>query len=187
MASHLSFFDKERRMLNGKDRLIQTSRLVVRTAVATNRLFLLAVTLGLLLSWIFPAHFAALLIQPHPAIETRSEMTGLRSLMLLGVVMSVAIDRLFVALSQIIASARAGDPFISANARRLQTIGWALLALQLLDIPGATLERLFPSLSSGTSSVPFSPGGWIAVLMVFVLSRVFAAGSAMRDELEGTV
>ena len=96
-------------MLNGKDRLIQTSRLVVRTAVVTNRLFLLAVTLGLLLSWIFPPQFAALLIQPHPAIETRSEMTGLRLLMLLGVAMSLAIDRLFVALSQIIASARAGD------------------------------------------------------------------------------
>jgi hypothetical protein len=27
----------------------------------------------------------------------------------------------------------------------------------------------------------------MAVLMVFVLSRVFAVGSAMRDELEGTV
>jgi hypothetical protein len=33
----------------------------------------------------------------------------------------------------------------------------------------------------------FSIGGWIAVLMVFVLSRIFAAGAVMRDELEGTV
>jgi hypothetical protein len=66
-------------------------------------------------------------------------------------------------------------------------MGWALLGLQLLDIPGALLGRFCPSLGSAAPDVSFSPGGWIAVLMVFVLSRVFAAGSAMKDELEGTV
>lgn len=174
-------------MLDGKDRLIKGSRLVVRIAIVTNRLFLLAVIVGLLLSWIFPAQFVALLIQPGPGTDVRSAMTGLQLLMLLGLAMAVATDRLLAPLAQIIASAGAGDPFISANARRLQTIGWALLALQLLDIPGALLEKFFPSLGSAAPDVTFSPGGWIAVLMVFVLSRVFAAGSAMRDDLEGTV
>jgi hypothetical protein len=174
-------------MLDGKDRLIKGSRLVVRIAIVTNRLFLLAVIVGLLLSWIFPAQFVALLIQPGPGTDVRSAMTGLQLLMLLGLAMAVATDRLLAPLAQIIASAGAGDPFVSANARRLQTIGWALLALQLLDIPGALLEKFFPSLGSAAPDVTFSPGGWIAVLMVFVLSRVFAAGSAMRDDLEGTV
>jgi hypothetical protein len=174
-------------MLDGKDRLIKGSRLVVRIAIVTNRLFLLAVIVGLLLSWIFPAQFVALLIQPGPGMDVRSATTGLQLLMLLGLAMAVATDRLLAALAQIIASAGAGDPFVSANARRLQTIGWALLALQLLDIPGALLEKFFPSLGSAAPDVTFSPGGWIAVLMVFVLSRVFAAGSAMRDDLEGTV
>jgi hypothetical protein len=174
-------------MLSGKDRLIKSSQFVVRTGFVVNRVFLAGVAMGLLLSWIFPARFAALLIQQISEGDARSTITGLRLLMLLGIVMSVAIDRLLAALAQIIASACAGDPFISANARRLQTIGWALLALQLLDIPGAILERFFPSLGSGAPTGIFSPGGWMAVLMVFVLSRVFAAGSAMRDELEGTV
>jgi hypothetical protein len=174
-------------MLDGKDRLIKGSRLVVRIAIVTNRLFLLAVIVGLLLSWIFPAQFVALLIQPGPGTDVRSAMTGLQLLMLLGLAMAVATDRLLAPLAQIIASAGAGDPFISANARRLQTIGWALLALQLLDIPGALIQKFFPSLGSAAPDVTFSPGGWIAVLMVFVLSRVFAAGSAMRDDLEGTV
>jgi hypothetical protein len=174
-------------MLNNKDRLIKGSRLVVRIAIALNRLFFLAVVVGLLLSWIFPAQFVALLLQPSPGTDVQSALTGVRLLMLLGVAMAVATDRLLAPLAQIIASAGAGDPFISANARRLQTIGWALLALQLLDIPGALLERFFPSLGSAAPDVTFSPGGWIAVLMVFVLSRVFAAGSAMRDDLEGTV
>jgi hypothetical protein len=178
-------------MLNGlnnnKDRLIKGSRLVVRIAIVTNRLFLAAVAVGLLLSWIFPAQFVALLLQPSPGTDVRSAMTGVRLLMLLGIAMAAVTDRLLAPLAQIIASAGAGDPFISANARRLQTIGWALLALQLLDLPGALLEKFFPSLGSAAPDVTFSPGGWIAVLMVFVLSRVFAAGSAMRDDLEGTV
>jgi Protein of unknown function (DUF2975) len=174
-------------MLNNKDRLIKGSRLVVRIAIVLNRLFLLAVAVGLLLSWIFPAQFVPLLLQPSPGTDVRSAATGLRLLMLLGIAMAVVTDRLLAALAQIIASAGAGDPFISANARRLQTIGWTLLALQLLDIPGALLAKFFPSLGSAAPDVTFSPGGWIAVLMVFVLSRVFAAGSAMRDDLEGTV
>jgi hypothetical protein len=173
--------------LNKKDRLIKGSRLVVRIAIVLNRLFLAAVVVGLLLSWIFPAQFVALLLQPSPGTDVQSALTGVRLLMLLGVAMAVVTDRLLAALAQIIASAGAGDPFISANARRLQTIGWTLLTLQLLDIPGALLEKFFPSLGSAAPDVTFSPGGWIAVLMVFVLSRVFAAGSAMRDDLEGTV
>jgi hypothetical protein len=173
--------------LNKKDRLIKGSRLVVRIAIVLNRLFLVAVVVGLLLSWIFPAQFVPLLLQPTPGTDVQSALTGVRLLMLLGLAMAVVTDRLLAALAQIIASAGAGDPFISANARRLQTIGWALLTLQLLDIPGAFLAKFFPSLGSAAPDVTFSPGGWIAVLMVFVLSRVFAAGSAMRDDLEGTV
>lgn len=170
-----------------KDRLINTSRFVVRTGFIVNRLFLAAVALGLLLSWICSSQLAALLLQQNPGTDVRSEMTGLRLMLLLGIVMSVAIDRLFVELAQIIETARDGDPFISANARRLQLIGWALLALQLLNIPAALIEKFFPNLGTGTPDSAFSAAGWMAVLMVFVLSRVFAVGSAMRDELEGTV
>jgi hypothetical protein len=170
-----------------KDRLIKTSRFVVRTGFIVNRLFLASVALGLILSWIFSSQLATLLIQQNAGTDARSEIAGLRLMMLLGIAMSVAIDRLFVALTQIIETARAGDPFIPANALRLQTIGWALLSLQLLNIPAALIERNSPSMGTGTPDSAFSAAGWMAVLMVFVLSRVFAAGSAMRDELEGTV
>ena len=33
----------------------------------------------------------------------------------------------------------------------------------------------------------FSTSGWLAVLLTFVLARVFEAGARMRDDLEGTV
>jgi hypothetical protein len=33
----------------------------------------------------------------------------------------------------------------------------------------------------------FSINGWLAVLLTFLLARVFAEGARMRDDLEGTV
>jgi NAD(P)-dependent dehydrogenase (short-subunit alcohol dehydrogenase family) len=33
----------------------------------------------------------------------------------------------------------------------------------------------------------FSVSGWLAVLLTFLLARVFAEGTLMRDDLEGTV
>ena len=87
----------------------------------------------------------------------------------------------------LIASADAGDPFVGANEERLKTIGWALLGLQCLEFPAALLAKFFPSMGSARPDVSISWGGWIAVLMVFVLSRVFAAGAAMKADLEGTV
>jgi hypothetical protein len=33
----------------------------------------------------------------------------------------------------------------------------------------------------------FSINGWLAVLLTFLLARVFAEGALMREDLEGTV
>jgi len=33
----------------------------------------------------------------------------------------------------------------------------------------------------------FSTNGWLAVILTFVLARVFAEGTLMREDLEGTV
>jgi hypothetical protein len=156
---------------SNKNRLIQSSRLIVRIALIANRVFFFAVIALLLVS----------------ALDLPSALTGLRLLMLIGIAEATGTEILLRALAQIIANTSAGDPFIAANARRLQTIGWALLGLQLLDIPGALLDKFCPALGSAAPDVSFSPGGWLAVLMVFVLSRVFTAGSTLRDELEGTV
>ena len=170
-----------------RDRLLGVSHLVVGVARVTNRLFLLAVSLALLLSWVFSVPLISFLGQSNPGFDVSSELVGLRFKMLIGIAMAMATDRLLANLGRIIASARAGDPFNAANAHRLQTIGWSLLVLQLLDIPAAILGRVCPSLGSAAPSDTFSAGGWVAVLMVFVLSRVFARGSLMRDELDGTI
>ena len=92
-----------------KDGLIKTSRIVVRSGFIVNRLFLAAVVSGLLLSLLFSSPLTKLLVQQSPGDDAKSEMTGLRLMLLLGIAMSVAIERLFVALTQIIETARAGD------------------------------------------------------------------------------
>ena len=173
--------------LSNKDRLIKGSRLFVRIALIVNRIFFFGVIAMLIVSVILSTRFVPLLIPQTPAPDLASALTGLRLLMLIGLAMAVATEIVLRTLAQIITSAGAGDPFIAANARRLQTIGWALLGLQLLAIPCALLDKFCPALGSAAPGASFSPGGWLAVLMVFVLSRVFAAGSTMRDELEGTV
>ena len=91
-------------------------------------------------------------------------------------------------LLALLASVRAGDPFVADNARRLRWIAiWVLLAevLRLLvglisaavSTPGQRLD-----LGGGIALAP-----WLAVLLLFVLAQVFEHGARMRRDLEGTV
>jgi len=143
--------------------------------------------IGLLLSLAFPTQFISALLQPGPNADVPSLVAGGRLEILIGIVGGTITLYMLAALTQIVASARAGDPFVAANARHLRTIGWALLALQLLDIPAALLIRFYPALGDAAPHGTISIGGWVAVLMLFVLSQIFAAGAEMRDELEGTI
>lgn len=91
----------------------------------------------------------------------------------------IALER----LRAIVRTVRGGDPFVPANARRLTAIAWALLGIMILDlafgIMAAALHTQF-----GWS---FSLTGWLAILLLFVLARVFDHGTRLRDDVEGTV
>ena len=70
----------------------------------------------------------------------------------------------------------------------LQAIAWALLALQLLSI---VIGMIAESVSTAAHPLHFDAGfsisGWLAVLLTFVLARVFTEGALMREDLERTV
>lgn len=168
-------------------RLVEGSFVAVALALLANWIFLAAVVVGLALSFLFATDFAAMLAPSRSGPDLSALMSGLRWLMVVGIVMAAAIVPLLRSLANIVGSVADGDPFIAANAQRLQTIGWALLVLQFLDLACILIDHRFPSLGSAASGGEVSVGGWLAVLMAFVLSRVFAAGSAMRDDLVGTV
>ncbi len=173
--------------MNDHNALVRSSVVAVRIASLANQCFLLAVVLGLFASWLLAGQFTTMLLGTDTGADLSARTIGMRYEMVLGLVMAGVIYLLLRALGEMIGTVSLGDPFITANATRLRRIGWCLLALQLLELPASIIARAFPSLGSAAPDAGVSPGGWIAVLMVFVLARIFVAGASMRDDLEGTV
>ena len=123
-----------------------------------------------------------------PSPEARRLVMGLRAIAGLGLVAIPLYQVVLKRLLAIVETVRAGDPFVAANADRLQTIAWTLLTLQLLGLViGAIVKAVSIPGHPLTIDAGFSINGWLAVLFTFLLARVFAAGTLMRDDLEGTV
>ena len=123
-----------------------------------------------------------------PSPEADLVVMGLRAIAVIGLV-GVPLNYLVLRrLLAIVETVRAGDPFVAANASRLQTIARALLALQLLSLViGAIVKAVSPPEHPLHIQAGFSISGWLAVLLMFLLARVFAEGTRMREDLEGTV
>jgi hypothetical protein len=135
----------------------------------------------------YPAWFMRAIDVP-AGMDPKPIMIGLTAIATLGL-LAVPLNHLILTrLLRMVKTVSRGDPFIRANAYRLNAIAWALLALQLLSmviggIGKAIASKQFPlHLDAG-----FSTSGWLAVILTFVLARVFAEGALMREDLEGTV
>ncbi len=128
----------------------------------------------------------ALKLAPSPDAERL--IMGLHAIAVVGL---ASIPFNYVVLKRLLAiveTVRAGDPFVAANAIRLQAIAWALFALQVLSlVVGAIADTVSTPAHPLDIDAGFSIGGWLAVLLTFLLARVFAEGSRMREDLEGTV
>ena len=123
-----------------------------------------------------------------PSPDAERLVMGLRAIAVLGL---AAIPLNYAVLKRLLAiveTVRGGDPFVAANASRLQTIAWTLLALQLLSLViGAIAKTVSTPAHPLHLDAGFSISGWLAVLLTFLLARVFAQGTLMREDLEGTV
>jgi hypothetical protein len=129
---------------------------------------------------------AAFKLSPSPDADRL--ITGLRVIASLGLAVIALNYIVLERLRAIVATVRAGDPFVAANATRLQAIAWTLLALQLLSIVIAAIGKAVSSAAHPVHlDAGFSVNGWLAVLLTFLLARVFAEGALMREDLEGTV
>jgi len=129
---------------------------------------------------------AAFKLSPSPDAERL--IMGLRAVAVLGL---IGIPLNYTVLKRLLAmveTVRAGDPFVAANACRLQAIAWALLTLQLLSVAiGAIAKAVSSPAHPVHLDAGFSVSGWLAVILTFLLARVFAEGTLMREDLEGTV
>lgn len=154
----------------------------------------------IVLNWLWGAAILALLVAlPNrewimsafdlsPSPEADRLILAMRVIASLGVVMIALNYGILKRLVAMVDTVRAGDPFVAGNALRLQTIAWTLLALQLLSIVIGTIANAISTPAHPIHlDAGFSVNGWIAVILTFVLARVFAEGTRMRDDLQGTV
>ena len=154
----------------------------------------------IVLNWLFGvALIVLLLVMPNeqwimqafkltPGPEAERLVMGLRFVALLGL-LTVPINYMILKrLVAMVETVRAGDPFVADNAYRLNTVAWLLLALQVISMIIGGIGR---ALSTPEHPIHLDAGlslnGWLAVLLTFVLARVFAEGTIMREELEATV
>ncbi len=129
---------------------------------------------------------AALGVRPAP--DSATMILGMRMIMVVGIGSVPLAHVMLTRLLAIVDTVRAGDPFIIENGRRLHTIAWALLAMQVLHvIVGIVAAGSRSQAQQLDIDWSFSLAPWIAVLLLFVLARVFEHGARMRADLEGTV
>lgn len=97
----------------------------------------------------------------------------------------------FGKMRAIITSVGEGDPFIPANAQRLNMMAWLLLVVEILVVLIGAMRAHLANLMGwdwdGTSFRIYDLDGLLMVIILFILARVFKHGAAMRDDLEGTV
>ena len=164
-------------------RALAVARPIIQGLTVLNILY--AVCLALLLGWSFfiegwperPLGFD--LVTMHPQAPN-----GLRAIVVIGLIGAAIVHTILRRLLAIVDTVRGGDPFILPNARRLDAIAWSVVALEVLRLIVLAIAAAVwePGRLGGFSFAP-----WLAVLMLFVLSGVFAHGARMRADLEGTV
>jgi hypothetical protein len=130
--------------------------------------------------------FTALGITPESFIP--KVIVGLRAIAAIGLIGVPLNHVILTRLLAMVETVRRGDPFVTANAGRLRAVAWALFALQIIGIViGGIAKAVSTPAHPLRIDAGFSTAGWLAVLLTFILARVFEEGAAMRDDLEGTV
>lgn len=160
------------------------ARPAIQVLTVLNLLYGCAILAFFVASWVVP-DWPAKPLGYDPATMHAYVPMGLRTLQLLGLVLVGLVHLILRRLLAIVDSVRDGDPFVVANARRLQTIAWSLLGIELLRLAVTGIGTAVSIKSLGSNG--FSLGSWLAILLLFVLAGVFMRGARMRADLEGTV
>jgi hypothetical protein len=175
-----------RQMSQSSSPALPIARVVLRILIILNWLGGIAILALLVVmpneQWIMSAFKLA------PSPEAERLIMGLRAIAVLGLV-TIPLNYLVLKrLLAIVETVRAGAAFVAANAARLQSIAWVLLTLQLIGLVIGAIAKVLSSEAHPINiHAGFSINGWLAVLLTFVLARVFSEGALMREDLEGTV
>jgi DUF2975 family protein len=173
---------------------------MTRTYSAALPIAFVVLRILIVVNWLAGAAILTLLVaMPHeqwilksfglsPSPDADRLILGLRAIAVVGLVTIPLNHAILKRLLAMVETVRRGDPFVAANAYRLRTIAWVLLAMQFLSLVVAAIAKMITSPAHPVNmDAGFSVNGWLAVLMSFILARVFAEGTLMREDLEGTI
>ncbi len=163
------------------------SRSVLRTLIVLN-LVLGVLILGLLVTSVIVGDSVMRALAAGTPQANATLFLGMRLVAVIGLAGVPVVHFVLTRLLAIVDTVRDGNPFVMANAARLQRIAWAVLILELMHLAvGAIATAVSTAAAPLDISWRFSLTRWMAVLLLFVLARVFEQGALMREELEGTV
>jgi hypothetical protein len=146
-----------------------------------------AMLIGMFLaSFVFEPVFREFFSTQPPSIDARLLIPALRVWMLLALPMIAAVHILYSRLLAMIGTVRAGDPFVPENAVRMKTIAWCLLTVELFRLSFGVMAAIMNAAGSNIEW-SFSLTGWVAVVLVFVLARIFGEGARIRADLEAMI
>lgn len=162
------------------------ARAVLRAVRALNLVYAAGIAVLLLAMLVAPDwSFTVLGVPPEHAARLGAALSAMA---VLGLAAAAIAHVVLTHLLAIVDSVRLGDPFVLANARRLQAIAWLVLCGEGLHLLIGLLLA-FASTPAQPLDIDwsFSLAPWIAVLMLFVLARVFEHGARLRADVEGTI
>jgi hypothetical protein len=164
-------------------RALAVARPVIQGLTVLNILYAICIALLLGATFVMPEFMERALgldlVSKYPLVPL-----GLRAIVVTGLIGAAIVHTILRRLLAIVDTVRGGDPFILDNARRLDAIAWSVLALEVLRL---IVLAIAAAVWEPGRLDSFSLAPWFAVLMLFVLSGVFAHGARMRADLEGTV
>lgn len=174
-------------MSNSQPDALSVSRMVLRAVIVLNLLMGLFIMVLLTASLVAEGPVMRAL-GVRPATSDSLLFVGMRLIMVIGIGAVPIAHFVLTRLLTILDTVSAGNPFVTANAARLQAIAWAILALELMHyVVGAVAATVSSSTGPLKIGWGFSITRWLAVILLFVLARVFEQGARMREELEATV
>jgi Protein of unknown function (DUF2975) len=160
---------------------------VLRILIALNWIYA-AILLALLTYSFVNEPFLMRALKLSSPSENPALVIGIRAIAALGILTVPFNLGMLKRLVEMVHTVRAGDPFVPANAYRLNAIAWILLVLQLISLVIWAIGKAVSTPAHPLHlDAGFSPAGWLAVILTFVLARVFAEGTLMREDLEGTI
>ena len=166
--------------------VLGVSRMLLKIGRVLNLLTGALLVACFLASFAFEPQFQDFFSKQPGRIDAGMLVPILRLWMLITAPVIAAVHVMLSRLLAMVATVRAGDPFVPENGARMKTIAWCMLGIQLFDLACGAMAA---AMNEAGSNIDWSPSlsGWVAVALLFVLARVFEEGARIRADLEAMI